>query len=1194
MEGGIMLRLKCGRMSARSSLLALLAAWALLLSMTAYGQKAQKTQKAAVPASTTGTIAGKVETPEGAPITHATITITSRQTAQVTTATLNSTGNYTSSPLTPGDYLVEIRTAGFGATELAVTVQAGQVTTGSAQLYPLQLQRLENLPLNGRNFLDLAQLEPGVQLPDGGTFDPIKNGVPSISVDSRFGRTAHIEVDGLDIADEIAGGSTQNLALGSVQEATLQRVPPDFFTPLASAGTVHIATKSGTDAIHGTAFYNFRDQTFDAAMAGGSKNPFERNHFGGSVGGAVIKDRLFFFLDGEHNKQDWTAPALGIGAFSSITGTYSSPLRETQAVGRLDYQTDKYNAFYRFAFDQDHNVFPFIPNSFQPFSSADNARNHVLGVDFNRWGYTHSIRFGYSKFQNGMTDAVASSGILNPAPGIELAIGGDANCTTAGLDAFCSGPSYLAPQTTFQSNLQIKYDGSRPVGNHLFHFGLGYNRIQGGGFSDYLGLAPAVGSPALSPGVLPPCFTAGNCPDPVGGAADPLNYPAFSINLGNGQGFTSEKSAFGYSGGGLGADNRLSWYVGDAWKAKPNFTMTFGVNYTRDTGRTDSDIAPIQALYQFDPVGNQFFSYSGLGNRVRQPGINLAPQFGFVWDENSNGKMIIRGGAGLFYENSVWNNTRFDRPGRLASGQFLGFTSVCSAGTPQTLPFATLIDPANICGQPVGTVAAQVVQLQQQYQAATVAAGSASNPNFIGNSLADGPNITGSQLLAPAYITPRSFQATLGFEREIRPGTTLSVDYQRNVGTHDLLSIDTNHVGDYHFFDSGAALAAINATVGPACGGGSVTFGGAPGAVQCFITANPTATIAAFAANGLDSGYSDCGGRPCGQVGRPAAAFPGINPALGANQMLFPIGRSVYSGAQATWRQDVANPLRGVAHANFQLSYAFSKYNSTARDSDSTNFAQDNANPLKYVGANGLDRKHQISFGGVAELPAGFRLIAIGHVDSPLPVSVTVPVSGGPGGIFQTDITGDGTGDGSMASNGGLGDLLPGTGVGAFGRSLSISALNRAISNYNLKFVGNPSPAGNVLDASGLFTPGELTALQAVIGGNQNGSGKIAPLPVAQNGSFGQEWLKTFDVGLNWTYKFREKIEFRPGVTFFNVFNFANFDGPAAPFSSILNGQPGSPNGTYAQPNALRLGLGSGVSGPGTPRVMEFEMKIRF
>jgi hypothetical protein len=187
--------------------------------------------------------------------------------------------------------------------------------------------------------------------------------------------------------------------------------------------------------------------------------------------------------------------------------------------------------------------------------------------------------------------------------------------------------------------------------------------------------------------------------------------------------------------------------------------------------------------------------------------------------------------------------------------------------------------------------------------------------------------------------------------------------------------------------------------------------------VNCFLAANPAANISAFAANGLDSGYSLCSGLPCALAGKPAAAFPGINSALGSNEMLFPIGRSVYNGLQASLKDEVGNPIRGVKHLNLQVSYSFSRYVATARDNDFSTAATDFVNPARYIGPTGLDRTHQLSFGGYMDLPAGFQLGFSGHFDSPLASNVTLPVTGLPGGIFQTDVTGDGTGDGAALAS---------------------------------------------------------------------------------------------------------------------------------------------------------------------------------
>ena len=734
--------------------------------------------------------------------------------------------------------------------------------------------------------------------------------------------------------------------------------------------------------------------------------------------------------------------------------------------------------------------------------------------------YTHSIRFGYTKFRNAIVDATIGTGIFDPLPNIELAIGGDPDCLTAGLDDFCSGPSFLAPQQTYQSDHQIKYDGSRAIGAHILRYGGGFNHIFGGGFASFLALGPAVGAGITD------CNAA--CVALPGGASNPLNYPASTVALGNGQGFDSEIPAFGFPAGGSGPDNRVSLYFGDAWKYKPNVTITVGIRYVRDSGRTDSDLGPISALNQFN---NQF--YSGLGNRVHQPNLNFAPQFGVAWDPTQKGKTVFRGGIGLFYENSIWNNIEFDRPARLTTGLFLANPTVCSNGQGNssfTLPNGQVPD-LSFCGEPIGQAAPAIAALQAQYQAVTVAAGSsAPNPSFIGTALSDGEDATGTDLLAPGYVSPRSLQMNVGIQHEIRPGMVLTADYLRNVETHTLLAIDTNHVGDARFFNLANAQAAILATVtnnqGSASAGcPAVNTVPGPAMVACYLAhfnGNYTAaagggvdssagTISDFATNGLDSGYSFCSGGPC-----PTAAFPGINQNLGANQMLFPIGYAKNTALQVSLKQHLQHPLPGIRNFDLQASYQLERYIAAATDNDFINIATDFNSPQRFLGPNGLDRKHQISFGGTMDLPAHFRLGMIGHFYSPLPVNLTLSPTGNAGGIFVTDITGDGTGDGSFASNGSFGDVLPGTNIGSFEHGVSPNNINNFINAYNQSSANQPTPAGQVLLTNGLFTLAQLQQL----GGVQQ------VIPTAPIDEQGMGWLRAVDVSLNWIYKFERNSRY--------------------------------------------------------------------
>src|SRR3989449_7674509 len=277
----------------------------------------------------TGSVQGTVVDPQGAVVPGAKITITNKATRQSFQTSTTTTGTYNLSALAPGDYKVRIEAKGFKTKELPVTVQVGvispanvgmelgsesvvvtveantlRVNTEQATVQDVvTYEQIEQLPVNGRNFLDLATLEPGVQIQDGATFDPTKNGFSSISFGGRFGRTARIEVDGIDISDETVGTTTQNLPIGAIQESSLQQSSLDLSTELTSSGSVNVTTKSGTNGLHGEGFYYFRDQSLNANLPGASHNPFQRNQFGGNLGGPVIKDKLFFFLDAERTKQ---------------------------------------------------------------------------------------------------------------------------------------------------------------------------------------------------------------------------------------------------------------------------------------------------------------------------------------------------------------------------------------------------------------------------------------------------------------------------------------------------------------------------------------------------------------------------------------------------------------------------------------------------------------------------------------------------------------------------------------------------------------------------------------------------------------------------------------------------------------------------------------------------------------------------
>jgi len=1157
----------------------------------------------------TGSVQGTVLDPNGAAASAAKVTLTSKDSGRQMPLEVTGAGQFNSGPITPGNYVVRVEANGFKTVERQFAVQIGQITSANFTLElgssntvitvetstvqvntdqasvqgVLTQEQIENLPINGRNFLDLAQLEPGVQIQDGNNFDPTKVGFSSISFGGRFGRTARIEGDGVDISDETVGTTTSGVPASALQEFQVSQSSLDLSQELTSSGGVNITTRSGTNSVHGEGFGYFRDSSMAAALPG-PPSPFQRSQFGGNIGGPIVKNKAFFFLDAERTKQDLQAPVpiSSDDPLTSFTGGFSSPFRETNLLARADYNLgNKVKLFYKMSYFQNLAVSTFGAISFQPFQDKNYTRTHTVGADFATGAFSHSIRFEYLKFQNNLSDAVIGTGLPFADYPLSLNIG----------NSFATGPNLLAPQTTPQSDHQLKYDGSRIWGSHIIRFGIAYNHLQGGGFAKFFSLTPSVFDPESSADIAFANQQSFVCPGGETGAACPYNYPIDFAIVGNGLGFSTENKSFGFPLGGLGPDNRLGAYLGDSWKIKPNLTLTYGLRYVRDTGRTDSDLDTIQVLNSFLP---------GVGDKVQQPDGNLAPQAGIAWDPGKNGKTVIRAGVGLYYENVIWNNVLFDRPGRLASGGFLSFPAACSGGSALPVPFANGSNqpvlqsaPVGACGDasgnlvPLGdgspgTAAALLAGFQQQFQAAAGAAGgSAPNPNFIPNLISEGGAVP-LGTFAPGYKTPRSVQMNVGIERELKPGLKISADYVRNVGLHYLLSVNANHTGDSAYLNLPAAQAAVAAT-NSAFGCGS-SFD--PSAINCAITKG--ATIFDFANNGLDSPDDLFGGGACMANGGFQCAFGGINANIGAVPLLYPIGRSVYNALDVKLTGNLNRPLKGIRHANFQASYTYSRFTNSggssptspgASDQDFVISAVDFRNPNGFSGPSTLDRPNQLNFGGYFDLPLNFRLGFVSHFWSALPTSIEVPSSAGgssntTGEIFLSDFTGDGT----------VGDLMPGTTVGNFGRGISINGLNNLINNFNSTVAANVTPAGQALVGAGLFTQAQLMALGAH-------PTPLTPAPVDQADMRG---MRAFDLTLAWEGKVRERFTISPSVGFYNLFNFSNFDLPGNALSGSLTGSPGSINGTSNATRPDRVGVGTGVFALGSPRVIEFGLKFTF
>jgi len=1189
---------------------------------------------------TTGTIQGTLRDDDGKAVEGARVFYSSQATETRGVTRSGKDGTYVSEPVPPGAYVVRVEGRDMLPVESSVKVVLGAAVTADFKLEwispgPVRLESKfsgevnDKLPIDGRNYLSAGQLEPGVQAVDGRIFDPGKSGFQSLSINSQLGRTTHYDMDEVEAMDETRGASTLNLPAEAVREAIVSRVMPDVFQSLNASGAVRVTTRSGGEEWHGNLFGNLRDRI--AGLAGfPSGNPkYSRQQYGFGVGGAVVKDKAFLFIGGERSKQDGVLPFLvGFPAFSG-TSLRDAYFRENMLTARLDYNvSENMKGFVRLSYDNANQIGP--SDGLSNFRNQLNVPAAVFGVDWNRGRFVNSARFGYQKMVNAINPDLKDSVIFPTAP-FHMQLG-----------SYGLGPTVAGPRQTIQRDLFGRYDSSTIYRlNNTIRFGGAIHRIAQGDFYSPGNYGPSVSSSNgldviaainSNPNLLP--LYPG---DPRGAADNPLNYPVGTVTIFNGLGNFSENSAFNRSSGGH-FDTRLEGYLGDTFNLFPNLNISFGVNYVRDSGRTNSDLSatPCSAinptivktppctsgliLDQFGLLPNVGLNaHQNLGESVNQPNWNFAPQVGVAWDPGHSGRTVVRASGGLFYDNFLLQNAYQDRINRLSNGQYNRSLTLCPTGS-VLFPNGSVVSSVDsldiatqICGQPIGTVSTAIQDLQSQYMAVQSAVTGGQNVYSLANSVA---NFGG--LLAPGFRTPRVVHMDFGIQHQIGERGLFSIDYMRELGTQFPLGIDTNHVGDAGYLTDGdnttpllntyaAELSAINATLAgnqasKACPQATFAGSSSQAAVNCYLAAVPGASIADFARQGLDSSNAFCGPFPCSVLGKQQAAFGGINPTVGSNIMYFPSGRSQYQGLHLAYRGvSGENPMRQVRRLEVVFAYAWSRYrsniaepNGSGGDYSLMNVAEDYNRPHRgHWGASGMDRTHQLTFTPTADLPYGLRLSTIAHLASPLPLSAYVPQQDGggvAGEIFRSDLTGDGT----------VGDLLPGS-IGSTGK-YSTSKLTKAIAFYNSSYAGKLTPAGaallgNPLTGIGqLFTPAQLQSL-----------GAYAPLIQALPGHYAEAtWLKTMDLRLSRPFQVGERVKLEPNVSVFNVFNWANFGGAGNQLSGVLNGAPGSSlnnassagycgsSTTFCTSRLDRVLPGSGTYANGAPRQMEFGVRITF
>src|SRR5262245_45484384 len=280
-----------------------------------------------------GTISGTVTDPTGAVIKDALITIRNKTTGFERQTKSESDGGYSAPALPAGQYEVKTQVQGFRTIlrEVTVTVgsivktdlalEVGQTTeivtvdaSGASQLSyeshsidgVITRQKIQELPLNGRSFLQLAFLEPGVTASPGTTAQ--YNSLFSVSILGGSSNKTAITVDGGNVRNSIEGNTGMNFSQEVIQEFQLSSTNFDLSTGITSVGSVNIITRTGGNDFHGSGYFFFRDHNM-AAYPGLARNAlspdpfFARRNPGFWVGGPIIKNRLFFFTNYEYSNQ---------------------------------------------------------------------------------------------------------------------------------------------------------------------------------------------------------------------------------------------------------------------------------------------------------------------------------------------------------------------------------------------------------------------------------------------------------------------------------------------------------------------------------------------------------------------------------------------------------------------------------------------------------------------------------------------------------------------------------------------------------------------------------------------------------------------------------------------------------------------------------------------------------------------------
>jgi len=749
---------------------------ALLVCFASTGALAQ-----AVTASST--LAGTVMDQSGAVVVGAEVTATNSATGLTRTAATNATGSYRFDVLPPGAYTVKVTKTGFAGqtannAELIVsrtttqnfTLQPGtqsqtvEVTAEAPMLDQQQTsvgmditpEKVQNLPLNGRDFANLAYLAPGVKPVN--SYDPTKNRIAVFAVNGSNGRNVNVTVNGIDDKDGTVGGPVMQLPLGAVQEFNISTQRFSAANGRSEGAAVNVITKSGTNAYHGSLYFfdtetalNANDKLNEENLITGAKtgNPtpqFIRKQIGGAIGGPVRKDKDFLFFTLEHSREHTQIPvsslafnelnaAKGLGLPAQPISAIPTPYFDWRYSGRYDHRFNQNNSLFitynnqhnNGQNDQDGNTVDATQNNFttNQLILANATLNSVLTPKL-----VNAATMGFQYWNN----------LIDSTTKVPLFSFPDASFGTNGNVA----------QQSFQRKWQFKDDMSYAIGNHGLKWGV-----------DYL-WEPTLGGFFQSNGTLTfawfddPSVIATNKTKYPNGIATPGAVKTMSQSAGDPH-FLEHVKMFGT-------------YFQDDWKATRNLSLNLGVRYDKDMGMLGENLIPQARTYLALKAINSPYA----SKIPHQDTLDFSPRLGFAWDLTGAGKHVIRGGYGLYYGQTFQNIPLFMEQqanpilyAQLFSITHSSLTTSCAVGT---------------CGVPGTTIPLSSWRYGIDPMPTLPAAKTVL------------PTGSTGRLVDPNYRNPYSQQWNLGYAFELSPSTVIEVDGVHELAVHESKSLNLNPI----------------------------------------------------------------------------------------------------------------------------------------------------------------------------------------------------------------------------------------------------------------------------------------------------------------------------------------------------------------------------------------------------------------